>query len=199
MNDRAILECLIGTAVGDALGLPYEGISPRRAVKLLGPPTRFRFLFGRGMVSDDTEHTVLVAESLIESGGEAAFVEKAFARRLKRWFLLLPAGVGLATAKACFKLLIGISPRNSGVFCASMKSLQALSSQLQTTLEFGRRCQPVSPSWCFVLVRNVFFSSSFCFTGFVGYFHPIKDCQCISRSLKFSVVIPVGPRGKRAR
>lgn len=69
MNERAILGCLIGTAVGDALGLPYEGISPRRAVKLLGPPTRFRFLFGRGMVSDDTEHTVLVAEALIESGG----------------------------------------------------------------------------------------------------------------------------------
>ena len=84
MNARAILGCLIGTAVGDAPGLPYEGISPRRAFKMLGPPTRFRFLFGRGMVSDDTEHTVLVAESLIESGGEAALVEKAFARRLNR-------------------------------------------------------------------------------------------------------------------
>ena len=118
MSDRAILGCLIGTAVGDALGLPYEGISPRRAVMMFGPPTRFRFLFGRGMVSDDTEHTVLVAESLIESGAEAALLEKAFARRLKRWFLLLPAGVGLATAKACCKLMIGISPRNSGVFSA---------------------------------------------------------------------------------
>jgi len=118
MNDRAILGCLLGTAVGDALGLPYEGISPRRAVKLFGPPTRFRFLFRRGMVSDDTEHTVMVAESLIESGGEADLIEKAFARRLKRWFVLLPAGVGLATAKACCKLLIGISPQNSGVFSA---------------------------------------------------------------------------------
>ncbi|MEI6541496.1 MAG: ADP-ribosylglycohydrolase family protein [Planctomycetota bacterium] len=118
MTDRAILGCLIGTAVGDALGLPYEGISPRRAVKMLGPPSRFRFLFGRGMVSDDTEHTVLVAESLIESGGEAALLERAFARRLKRWFLLLPAGLGLATAKACCKLMIGISPKNSGVFSA---------------------------------------------------------------------------------
>ena len=39
----------------------------------------------------------------------------------------------------------------------SMKSLQALSSQLQTTLESGRRCQPVCPSWWFVLARNVFF------------------------------------------
>ena len=101
MNARAILGCLIGTAVGDAPGLPYEGISPRRAFKMLGPPTRFRFLFGRGMVSDDTEHTVLVAESLIESGGEAALVEKAFARRLNRWFLLLPAGVGLEHLPKC--------------------------------------------------------------------------------------------------
>ncbi len=76
MSDRAILGCLIGTAVGDALGLPYEGISPRRAAKMLGPPTHFRFLFCHGMVSDDTEHTVLVAESLIESGADGALLEK---------------------------------------------------------------------------------------------------------------------------
>jgi ADP-ribosylglycohydrolase len=118
MNDQAILGCLIGTAVGDALGLPYEGISPRRAAKLFGPPIRYRFLIGRGMVSDDTEHTVIVVEALIETGGEAALFEKAIARRLKRWFLLLPAGVGMATAKACCKLLVGISPKNSGVFSA---------------------------------------------------------------------------------
>jgi ADP-ribosyl-[dinitrogen reductase] hydrolase len=68
MSDRAIWGCLIGTAVGDALGLPYEGMSLRRAAKMPGPPTRFRFLFGRGMVSDDTEHTVLIAASMIESG-----------------------------------------------------------------------------------------------------------------------------------
>ena len=39
----------------------------------------------------------------------------------------------------------------------SMKSFQGLSAQLQSTLESGQRCQPLSPFWGFVLVRNVFF------------------------------------------
>ncbi|HIF05444.1 MAG TPA: ADP-ribosylglycohydrolase family protein [Gemmatimonadetes bacterium] len=59
---------MLGTAVGDSIGLPYEGLSRGRAEKLLGPPDRHRFFFGRGMVSDDTEHTCMVAQSLIRSG-----------------------------------------------------------------------------------------------------------------------------------
>jgi len=47
---------LLGQAVGDALGLPWEGLSRRRAVKMFSTPDRYRFLFGRGMISDDTEH-----------------------------------------------------------------------------------------------------------------------------------------------
>ncbi|MEP2308217.1 ADP-ribosylglycohydrolase family protein, partial [Rhodopirellula bahusiensis] len=37
MTCDAIVGCLFGTAVGDALGLPYEGVSPQRAERLLGP------------------------------------------------------------------------------------------------------------------------------------------------------------------
>jgi len=62
-NEKAIIGCILGTAVGDALGLPYEGVAPRRAKRLLGPPDRYRFLFGHGMISDDTEHTCMVAMS----------------------------------------------------------------------------------------------------------------------------------------
>ncbi|XZE56492.1 ADP-ribosylglycohydrolase family protein [Planctomycetaceae bacterium SH139] len=57
MNRTAIIGCILGTAAGDALGLPYEGLSPARGVPLLGPPYRYHFLFGRGMISSDTEHT----------------------------------------------------------------------------------------------------------------------------------------------
>ncbi len=28
VNEKAIIGCILGTAVGDALGLPYEGMSP---------------------------------------------------------------------------------------------------------------------------------------------------------------------------
>ena len=108
----------MGTAVGDALGLPYEGMSPTRARKLLGPPDRYRFVFGRGMISDDTEHTCMVAQSLIESGDDIEAFTRRFASRLRWWILALPAGVGKATARSCIKLWLGIRPSKSGVYSA---------------------------------------------------------------------------------
>lgn len=110
--------CLVGTAVADSLGLPYEGLSRERAAKLLGPADRHRFLFRRGMVSDDTEHTCMVAEALISANGDVAKFKTDLAKRLKFWFATLPAGVGLATARACLKLWLFVPPRSSGVFSA---------------------------------------------------------------------------------
>lgn len=116
-RERAIVGSMLGTAVGDAIGLPYEGLSPRRAGRLLGPPDRHRFLFGRGMVSDDTEHTCMVAQSLIESQNETEFANE-LGRRLRNWVRMMPAGIGLATLRACAKLNVGISPLKSGVYSA---------------------------------------------------------------------------------
>lgn len=104
MDRDAIIGCIFGTAVGDALGLPYEGVSAKRAPRLLGPPDRYRFFFGRGMISDDTEHTCMVAQSLIEANGDVDLFARRFASRLRWWILALPAGVGKATARAGFKL-----------------------------------------------------------------------------------------------
>ncbi|SFI18124.1 ADP-ribosylglycohydrolase family protein [Planctomicrobium piriforme] len=118
MQSEALAGCLIGTAVGDALGLPYEGLAPRRAQRLLGPPDRYRFLFGHGMVSDDTDHACLVAQSLIAAGGDSAKFQRELARRLRWWLAALPAGVGLATARAIFRLWLGFKPERSGVFSA---------------------------------------------------------------------------------
>lgn len=109
---------LLGTAVGDALGLPFEGLSRRRAEKLMPGPLRHRFVFGCGLVSDDTEHTMMVTQTLLEESSDASVFVRKFARRLKWWFLALPAGVGMATVKACVKLLFGASPQRSGVFSA---------------------------------------------------------------------------------
>jgi ADP-ribosylglycohydrolase len=63
---EAIAGSLLGAAVGDALGLPREGMSRRRAEKMFGSrPVRHHFFFGRGMLSDDTEHTCMVGQSLL--------------------------------------------------------------------------------------------------------------------------------------
>lgn len=70
------------------------------------------------MVSDDTEHTLLVARALFISGGEPARFRSALAAGLRRWILLAPAGVGFATLRACLRLLTRVSPERSGVFSA---------------------------------------------------------------------------------
>jgi ADP-ribosyl-[dinitrogen reductase] hydrolase len=116
INDKAVAGCLWGTAVGDAIGLPCEGLSRRRIQALFGgAPNEHRLIGRRGMISDDTEHTLLVWEALQASGGEGEEFTRHLARGLRRWFLALPAGMGLATLRACGKLCLGISLEHSGV------------------------------------------------------------------------------------
>ncbi|PQO35504.1 dinitrogenase reductase [Blastopirellula marina] len=109
---------MLGVAVGDALGLPYENLSRRRGLRLFGEPDRYRLLPGIGLISDDTEHNCLVAQSLIAQGTDVERFQADFARRLRRWALLLPAGTGRATIVASAKLCVGVSPERSGVFSA---------------------------------------------------------------------------------
>jgi len=107
---------LLGTAVGDALGLPREGLSRQRARKLFGPkPLAHRFLFGRGMISDDTEHACMVSQALLASGGDPTAFARSLAWRLRFWLLGLPAGIGLSTLRAICRLWLGFPVSRSGV------------------------------------------------------------------------------------
>ncbi len=115
---HALQGCLFGTAVADAIGLPYEGLSPRRIRKLKVFPLKHRFFFGRGMLSDDTEHTCMVADSLIYSQADSEKFSKLLACTMRLWFLGLPAGIGMATLRSCIKLWFFIPPDKSGVFSA---------------------------------------------------------------------------------
>ncbi len=109
---------LIGTAVGDALGLPAEGISRRRLRKLFPPPWRHRLLFGRGMVSDDTDHTVFISQALLVHPDSVRDFARRLAWSLRWWLLSLPAGVGLGTMRAIGRLWLGFPPSRSGVASA---------------------------------------------------------------------------------
>ena len=108
MNDR-LAGILLGTAVGDALGLPAEGLSPRRRQRLMPGPWRHRLLFGRGMVSDDTEHALFVAQSLLRHPADAEAFQRRLAWHLRWWFAGLPAGIGMATAQGVREALAGLS------------------------------------------------------------------------------------------
>jgi ADP-ribosyl-[dinitrogen reductase] hydrolase len=117
MNDR-LAGVLLGTAVGDALGLPAEGLSPMRRRRMMPGAWRHRFVLGRGMLSDDTEHALFVAQSLLTCPQNADAFQRCLAWRLRWWFVGLPAGIGLATARACVRLWLGVPAARSGVFSA---------------------------------------------------------------------------------
>jgi ADP-ribosylglycohydrolase len=107
---------LLGTMAGDAVGLPREGLSARRASRLFGGgPIRHRLLFGRGMCSDDTEHACMTGQALLLSGGDPRRFARSLAWRLRGWLLGVPAGVGWATLRAIAKLWLGFPPNRSGV------------------------------------------------------------------------------------
>ena len=118
MNPEAITGCILGTAVGDALGLPFEGLSPKRSAHLFKDKSRYHFLFSKGMVSDDTEHTCIVAQALIASADDHEQFARELSRRFRIWLLGLPAGIGFATLRSILKLWVGFPPTKSGVFSA---------------------------------------------------------------------------------
>ena len=115
---NAFIGVLLGTAVGDSLGLPAEGMSRQRIRARWGGVWHHRFLFGHGMVSDDTEHMLFVAQALLTQPDDLIAFQRCLAWKLRLWLLGLPAGIGLATLKATLKLWVGISPSRSGVWSA---------------------------------------------------------------------------------
>ena len=123
--EARIAGVLLGTALGDALGLPCEGMSARRIARRFGRLDRFRLLGRTGYVSDDTEQSALLAQSLARNPQDPA---RAFRYSLLGWFGRLPWGVGLATVRACFKILLGL--RRSGVRSAGNGAAMLLRSWL---------------------------------------------------------------------
>lgn len=106
---------LLGTAVGDSLGLPREGLSPRRAARLYPGPLRQRLAFGHGMLSDDTEHACMTAQALLAAGDDPHRFARLLARKLRWWLLGLPAAIGGGTLRALVRSWCGFSPARSGV------------------------------------------------------------------------------------
>jgi ADP-ribosylglycohydrolase len=97
---------LIGTFVGDALGMPFEGL-PRRAVPRSVEMTEARL--GRGTYTDDTQMMIALAESLIAQGRidgpclaraflDAYEVDRGYGGGTRRVFELWRSGVAVALA-----------------------------------------------------------------------------------------------------
>lgn len=109
---------ILGTAVGDALGYPAENMSARRITRLYKGRWRHRFILGHGMISDDTDHTVFVAQALLAHPDDVDRFSRRLAMSLRWWMLGVPAGIGGATLRGIARLWLGFGPARSGVFSA---------------------------------------------------------------------------------
>ncbi|MFF0215267.1 ADP-ribosylglycohydrolase family protein [Streptomyces vinaceus] len=90
--DRAV-GAVLGSAVGDALGAPYE-FGPAGELTARGEEMRGGGGWDPGEATDDTQMAVLVGESLLEHGGlELADVFGRF----QRWAAAEPKDIGLQT------------------------------------------------------------------------------------------------------
>ncbi|MCM8525382.1 MAG: ADP-ribosylglycohydrolase family protein [Lentisphaeraceae bacterium] len=103
---------LLGCALGDSLGLPYEGLKRKKVSRLLDKNLRHSLFFGKGMLSDDTEHSVFVVRSY-ENSSTADEYSAKMRSHLRKWLLCLPPGIGLGTLKSIIKMWLGF--KKSGV------------------------------------------------------------------------------------
>ncbi len=83
---------LLGTAVGDALGLPLEGLSAKAISRRFTPVDRYQLLGRTGFVSDDTEQSALVAQAIAAHSSDVELATRWLRRSLLGWFLRLPWG-----------------------------------------------------------------------------------------------------------
>lgn len=109
---------ILGTAIGDSMGLPAENLSSRAVRRRWKGRWKQQFLFRYGMVTDDTEHTIWVVRSLMEAPDNAEKFQKRLASRLRWWLLGMPAAIGFATLRALIKLWMGVRPGNNGIYSA---------------------------------------------------------------------------------
>jgi ADP-ribosylglycohydrolase len=112
---EAAAGCLLGAAVGDARGLPWEGMSRRRQKRMRQFVGDAELVMGRNMCSDDTDHACMVAQAIAVSAGSPRRFVSSLAWRLRFWLAGLPAGIGLGTLLAILKLWLFVPPQFSGV------------------------------------------------------------------------------------
>ena len=94
----------MGVAIGDALGLPREGLKRRVALKMFGrPKLTYRMLPGCGFYSDDTQLMLMAAQAILRSHSDWRPFRRSFLTRLAWYPLSLPAGAGKATMLASLK------------------------------------------------------------------------------------------------
>ncbi|MCW4459792.1 ADP-ribosylglycohydrolase family protein [Microbacterium sp. MPKO10] len=122
---------LLGLALGDALGMPTQSMSPDEIAEDYGSITQLidagpRQMIAHGMpagsITDDTEQALLLAQLVID--GDGRIDERAFATALIDWERAMEAKgsldlLGPSTKRAVERILDGVPASESGRFGAT--------------------------------------------------------------------------------
>ncbi|MFQ5657556.1 MAG: ADP-ribosylglycohydrolase family protein [Candidatus Methylomirabilales bacterium] len=108
--------CLLGVAIGDALGMPFEGFPSWVVGSVLDQVQGFHESahrgLGRGQWTDDTQMSLCLARSLVRQG---QVDPEDIAREYLGWFQSGEArGIGAITWKAMSRLEAGVGWQESG-------------------------------------------------------------------------------------
>ncbi|MFA5048231.1 MAG: ADP-ribosylglycohydrolase family protein [Patescibacteria group bacterium] len=115
MKDK-VRGAIVGVAIGDALGMPVEGLLPNTIKKHFGIINSYRtpnpkcrstyYTLKRGQWTDDTQLTVAIGESIVANNGinyDDIAIKHVQASQVER------RGWGKATLNGCQKILSGVN------------------------------------------------------------------------------------------
>ncbi len=125
--------CLVGGAVGDALGAPVEFLSESTIKSQYGVVREMLgggiFNWGIGETTDDTDQTLAIVDSLIANNG---YNPEDIAKRFLAWYKHGPKDIGGTTALGLSQLENGMSFRDSGKLAVAMGKAAANGSLMRT-------------------------------------------------------------------
>ncbi len=108
------LGAIMGTAVGDALGAPYEGQSRSQLYMQSGVGDKYVPIQGYplGQYTDDTQMTLAIAESIIDC--KKVDGEDIARRFVRLWRTGEIVGAGISCSQAVRNIMLGVNWREAG-------------------------------------------------------------------------------------
>jgi ADP-ribosylglycohydrolase len=102
--------CFVGLAIGDAMGMPSEGLTKEEIKSTYGiiedyknPENHFKGYLKAGQYTDDTQQTIALAKAITKEG----FSKELFIKNLIEWYKNEPRGVGPTSEKVIKNLING--------------------------------------------------------------------------------------------
>lgn len=143
--------CILGAAIGDALGMPVEGLTRKEIKEKYGMvkdflPSPFNDLKA-GEWTDDTEQMIVLAESILET---TYLNPENFAEKLKEWYLKSKnPRIGPTSSKALMNLINNVPWNKAGVYsdtCGAAMRVMSIGLVYHFSLNLVERYAVISAS-----------------------------------------------------